>query len=166
MGVGHLVGGSSGEGICRAALAKPCSTDATYPRGGGSDRQRTRPLQRASPSASQCASNPGDRVRQRWRASSGIGGAVEQGFARGCEQSQVLNAWPRDHRLPHGCSVFEVLSLRPFFAPANKGCRLPGRDPAGGGGPPTGPLGADCRHSPRADRHPNGLNRPRRAAGE
>ncbi len=135
--------GVPGRANCRAALAKLCSTDATDASGCNSDHRRTRPLPRISPTGPQRAVNPGDRVRQRSHADSGIGGAVEQGFARGCEQSQVLNAWPPDHRLPHGCSVFQVLSLRPFFAPAKKGCRPPGRNPAGGGGRPTRPLCTD-----------------------
>ncbi len=43
--------GAPGRGICRAVLAKPCSTDATYPGGGSSKRRRTRPLPRKARAA-------------------------------------------------------------------------------------------------------------------
>ncbi len=45
--------GARGRGFCRAALAKPCSTDATYPGGGSSKRRRTGPSPRNARAAGQ-----------------------------------------------------------------------------------------------------------------
>jgi len=76
-------------------------------------------------------------VVQRDQAAARLGGerswTVEQPFARASGHHRLERERAGRTRRAVGVA-FRVLSLLPFFAPAKKGSRPPGRNPAGGGG--------------------------------